>query len=557
MIKYLSMNSSSWFFPISALINGVTSAVLAFYLLFTLKKNRIARYLFYLCVVAVLWSIPYFFWQISSEYSQAFFWSKFLMFGAIFTSISYLHLVLVYLNLERQKFYKKVLLIFYIFTFIWVSANFTDYFVAGLESEMYFEYWPKAGPLYAPFLLAFVFEFIYASFLLFRQYRKSVGIQRIQVGLMLLGIFFGFIGGSTNYPLWYGIQIAPWGNILASAYVILTVYAMMKYKFMNLKVVSTELFTGLLFIIFLIDVFLSKNIWEGVFRLLGLAFMGFFGLMLVRSVRQEIQRREEVTDLAHSLEKANLRLQELDRQKTEFLSIASHQLRTPLSILKGYIELIKDGAYGKTTSKMTEVLNEMDESNEHLVKLVDDFLNISRIEQGRTKFVFSESDVNSLVSGVVKELSEKARQARLKIVWEPNKNLKKVVMDDEKIRHVVYNFVDNAIKYSHQGKIEVKAEVENGQLVVRVIDSGIGFGREDEVNFFTKFYRGKNVTGTNVNGTGLGLYVCKKFIEAHGGQVWATSPGLGQGSEFGFWIPLRGTGNGGQRNGKTEERGSK
>jgi len=264
-----------------------------------------------------------------------------------------------------------------------------------------------------------------------------------------------------------------------------------------------------------------------------------FGVMLVRSVREEVTRRKEVTKLAKSLEQANLRLQELDRQKTEFLSIASHQLRTPLSIIKGYLELIGDGAYGKVTKKMREILGDMDESNERLVKLVDDFLDITRIEQGRTKFSFDMYDMNDIVTSVVNELHDRAKDRKLKLLWQSGKEKHMMYMDDEKIRHVIFNYVDNAIKYTPKGSITVLLERGDDGLTVKVSDTGIGFGKEDEANFFQKFYRGKNVESTNVNGTGLGIYVCKKFIETHGGRVWAKSGGIGKGSEFGFWLPKK------------------
>lgn len=113
-----------------------------------------------------------------------------------------------------------------------------------------------------------------------------------------------------------------------------------------------------------------------------------------------------------------------------------------------------------------------------------------------------------------------------------------VYCDEEKIRHVVFNFIDNAIKYSEVGNIKVELYPENNGAAVRVRDNGLGFSKIDGANFFQKFYRGENVKGTNVNGTGLGLFVCSKFIEAHHGKVWAHSEGLGKGAEFGFWIPL-------------------
>lgn len=533
------MNSLYWFFPIAALINAVTSTVFSIYLIFGGFKNKVARFLFFFCFSVAAWSYCYFFWQISKDANSALLWARLLMFGAIFTSTSYFHLVLVFLQLDKEKFYKFVLAIFYFFSLVWVVANFTPYFVSHVVAISYFKFWPMAGPFYLPFLISFGIHVIYASSLLLKKFFRSKGEEKIQAGLMLLGIFLAFVGGSTNYPLWYGINFPPWGNILVGIYVVLTVYAMMKYKFLNIKVVSSELFTGLVFVIFLIDVFLSKSVAELTFRIVGLIFMIIFGAILIRSIHREIQRREEVTNLAHSLEKANLRLQELDRQKTDFLSIASHQLRTPLSILKGYIELIKDGGYGKPTKGIVETLDNMDSSNEHLIKLVDEFLNISRIEQGRTKFVFKTDDVFAVIEDVKKELYLRAKDKKIELVSSKRGIVPPVEMDAEKVRHVIFNFIDNAIKYSGAGKIATSLEAEDNGVTVRVCDKGFGFNKVDEANFFQKFYRGENVKGTNVTGTGLGLYVCRKFIEAHGGKVWAHSPGLGKGSEFGFWLPLK------------------
>ena len=243
--------------------------------------------------------------------------------------------------------------------------------------------------------------------------------------------------------------------------------------------------------------------------------------------------------LTKELRVANLRLEELDRQKTEFLSIASHQLRTPLSVLKGFTELIRDGAYGKPTTGIVGATKEIDESNEHLVKLVDEFLDISRIEQGRIKFNFSNCNFCEIADTTVHELIEKATQKGLEIRWSCPRDKKDVYCDREKIYNVIVNFVDNAIKYSKHGAIEITLTQEENGMAMRVKDNGIGFEKIDEVNLFQKFYRGENVKSTNVNGTGLGLYVCRKFIEAHGGRIWAHSHGLGKGSEFGFWVPLK------------------
>jgi signal transduction histidine kinase len=299
-----------------------------------------------------------------------------------------------------------------------------------------------------------------------------------------------------------------------------------------------KLFVVVLILVLTPDLFLANSLKQFMFRAAIISTVIFFSYLLVRSILKEVLRREQITKLAQDLQDANTRLQELDRQKTEFLSIASHQLRTPLSVINGYIGLLQDGAYGKPPAEMKEIFQNMDESNTRLTKLVDEFLDITRIEQGRTKFYYAPHDVNEIVDSAVKELRDRALQKGLNLVWERDYFPHIASVDDEKIRHGIYNFIDNAIKYSESGAITVKLENRDGGLAYTVTDQGLGFDENDRLNFFQKFYRGENVQGTNVNGTGLGLYVVSKFIEAHGGKVWAKSPGLGKGSEFGFWIPL-------------------
>lgn len=530
------------YFSLSGLINAIVSFGLAGYLLTVVRKVRIARYLVYLCLALGAWSTGYVLWQLSTTAPQALFWSRVLMAGAIFTSISLLHLVVVFLKLDTIKKYRRMLVAFYIPCFFWEIVNWTPYFVSGVEARGGFSFWPTPGPFYHPYVLLFLTHVVISAWLLYREYKQGKGDRRMQALVLLVGITVTFVGGSTNYFLWYNIPIAPWGNLGASLYAILTVYAIMKYGLLNLRVVAAEVFTVALMTIALIDVFLSEALGEFLLNVTVLFFMSLFGVMLVTSIRKEVGRTEELSKLAKSLEHANLRLQELDRQKTEFLSIASHQLRTPLSIIKGYIELLSDGVYGRVTKKMKHIFANIDESNERLVKLVDEFLDITRIEQGRTKFLFRSCDMKTLISGVVAEFKTKAKEKQLTIVWNAKHTpTVEATCDKEKIRHVLFNYFDNAIKYTDEGSIVVECTQEKKGVAVRVTDTGIGFKEGDKANFFQKFYRGKNVEGSNVNGTGLGIYVCRKFVEAHGGHVWAKSLGTGRGAEFGFWIPFEHT----------------
>lgn len=531
------MEMSYLYFAFSAVFNAVVSTFLGFLILFKDKKNKVNRNLAWFSFGVALWSYFYILWPLATTREMTLLAFQLLHIPACFVSIFYLHFVVNWLGLFEKK--KLIIWVGYILSFYFAALTFTSAFITDMVPKFSMRFWAIPGMLYHYYLAMFFGLVLYASYLLIRNYFVSDAMRKKQIIMILVGIVLSFIGGSTNYFLWYNINIPPYGNILASSFVIFTVYAIVRYNLLNIKLIATEGVLLIMNTLLLFRFLVSRGLAEFVVNVL--IFIGSFVLsfVLISGVKREIKRREEITTLAHSLEKANLRLQELDRQKTEFLSIASHQLRTPLSILKGYIELIKDGGYGKPTKGIVETLDSMDSSNEHLIKLVDEFLNISRIEQGRTKFVFKVDDIFAVVEDVKKELDLRAKDKKLELVSKKHKDLSLVEMDAEKVRHVIFNFVDNAIKYSEDGKITISAENEDNGVTVRVRDQGFGFGKVDEANFFQKFYRGENVKGTNVTGTGLGLYVCRKFIEAHGGKVWAHSPGLGKGGEFGFWLPLK------------------
>ncbi len=381
-----------------------------------------------------------------------------------------------------------------------------------------------------------------AVYILVRKIKRTQGIQRQQLRFVMGGIALMLTLVILTIPLpiylFHDMQFVAWASVYVLVFLIMTALAILRYHLFDVKLIAIEFLVGTLILVLFVEGLLSNSTLQIIYKICFAILIGILGTFLARSVEKEHKQKEELKDLAHSFEKANIRLQELDKQKTEFLSIAAHQLRTPLSIIKGYVELVKEGAYGKTNQKTNAVLSNVENTNEHLVKLVDEFLDISRIEQGRTKYNFESSNICETVTSVVEEMKMRAEEKALSIFWS-SCHLPAVIMDAEKVRHVVFNFVDNAIKYSESGKIEIVTEDEGDGVAVRVRDSGIGFEKNDQANFYQKFYRGDNVKGTNVNGTGLGLYVCRKFIEAHGGKVWAHSEGLKKGSEFGFWLPFK------------------
>jgi signal transduction histidine kinase len=239
------------------------------------------------------------------------------------------------------------------------------------------------------------------------------------------------------------------------------------------------------------------------------------------------------------LQDANTRLRELDKAKSEFLSIASHQLRTPISAIKGYLSMIIDGDFGKVPKNINDVVKQIFESSARLARLINIFLNVSRIESGRLKLDKKPIQINDLIEGVIIELINQAKQKKVILEYKKKKKVPPLIFADaDKLREVILNLVDNSIKYTPEGSIIVTVESDDKQLNFKVSDTGIGIKKDEVKTLFRKFVRGSGVAQVHTGGSGLGLFIAQKIIKEHDGQIWAESEGKGKGSVFQFTIPV-------------------
>ncbi|MDP3244455.1 MAG: ATP-binding protein [bacterium] len=556
-----------------------TSIILGFFVYLKDYKAKMNRTFTLFCFSVAFWSAGYYLWQISIEGEEALFWSRVLMAGATFIPIFYLHFVLHFLDIYKDK--KRTLFFGYFLFFIFFFLDFTPYIVKEVRPALSFEFWPKPGAAFHPFLALWFFYTSYSTYLLLCGYKFSSGIKRVQIKFILLGMIIGFIGGSTNYLLWYGIQVPPIANPLVALYVVMVTIAVLKYNLMNIKVIAAELLTSAIIIVLSSQVFFAKTLLDGILRFIFLLLVTIFGLLLIHSVKGEVRRREEVEQLSRELAIANEKLKEMDRAKTDFLSIASHQLRSPLTVIKVGVGALLDGTFGPVKEpKQIFAMNKIFENADRLIGLIGDYLNISRIEMGKIQYNFKETDVGALVKEITEEYKQRAATKGLKLSFKSAKKMPLAICDDGKIREVITNIIDNSIKYTSAGSVEVKCEyitppapltpvVERsafttgqalrgepregitskggkGEIGVSVKDTGLGLDSEEMKIIFQKFRRASDGNlrrreGEPVEGSGLGLYVAKMFLEAHGGKIWVESEGKGKGSTFYFVLPLKPT----------------
>ena len=329
-------------------------------------------------------------------------------------------------------------------------------------------------------------------------------------------------------------------GIFSSLFIpLLSGYSIIKHRLMNVQVIATETIAFFFLFANFTIIFFSQSVLELLVRIIAFCIILFLIIALIRYMDNEMQRKSELQVIADRLALANQELKRLDNAKSEFISIASHQLRTPLTAIKGYTSLILEGNYGKIDSQMQDVVNKVYAANTRLIDLVENLLSISRLESGRMQYNFQPTQVEEIVTdlGNMFAVSAKKRGLDFSVVL-PEQPLPKVDLDPAKIREVMSNLIDNAIKYTEHGSVIASLWQEGDKLRYSVKDTGIGVTAEDKERLFSKFSRSKETERLYVGGTGLGLYVGKTFVEKHGGRIWVESAGHGRGSEFIFELPI-------------------
>jgi signal transduction histidine kinase len=230
------------------------------------------------------------------------------------------------------------------------------------------------------------------------------------------------------------------------------------------------------------------------------------------------------------------KLKEVDQMKDDFISIAAHELRAPLTAISGYAMLLKESLGDKVSSDDKESLDRVIISTKRLNKLIEDILNVSRIEQGRLSLEFQKCDINEIVNESVEELRSEAENKGLQLEVSLAGQPEYVRVDKEKLRQVLINLIDNAIKYTFRGGVDIRVSSKNNRVFVDVKDTGIGMALEEQRQLFTKFYRVKSKETAEISGTGLGLWIVKQLVEKMGGKIGMQSI-KGTGSRFFISFP--------------------
>jgi len=242
--------------------------------------------------------------------------------------------------------------------------------------------------------------------------------------------------------------------------------------------------------------------------------------------------------IAQNLRKTNRRLRQVSALKDEFVSLTSHELRTPLTAIGGSLSTVLEGYAGRVDDKAKEFLEGAFNENTRLLRLVNNLLNISRIEAGRLKFNIVPSDLNEVIRAALETLKTQAEEKKLSLIFDPQENLI-VQADEDKLREIIINLCGNALKFTEVGHVGVTTWRQGELAIVAVEDTGRGILPQDQQKLFKKFMQADGTKATKKKGgTGLGLYICKNLIEGMGGEIWLQSEHT-KGSTFYFTLPLK------------------
>ncbi|MDP2838090.1 MAG: HAMP domain-containing sensor histidine kinase [Candidatus Moranbacteria bacterium] len=508
--------------------------------LFVYIKNKellSARLLFFMALFFSLWVVgDLIIWISPDSRVVMFWWSLINLFEII---VSLLTLYFSYAFLEQKDVFPKMKVFSFLLLLPFIILVSSTWNLLGFDTV---SCEATQGPLIYYFY--FLEGLLSLSLLIYliKKITQSVQENRKQVILFSLGVTLFLLSYSgTNIVAsltgdWHILQYGLFGSPIFAAFL---AFLIVRYQAFSMKLIGAQALVAGLILLIASQYFFIKEainfILVGITLILALGF----GAVLIRSVMQEVKRKEEMQELSKRLATANQELRRLDAAKSEFISIASHQLRTPLTAIRGYVSLVLEGAYGKVTPTLQDVLNKVYTVNNRMSQLVEDLLSISRIESGRVQYNFAPIQLEPLVAEIVDMLSLMAKEKKLFLkIKLPKKSLPKLSLDVNKIREVISNLIDNAIKYTKEGGVLVSVEAVERCAIVKVKDTGIGVDMKSSERLFQKFTRSSETMKLDVSGTGLGLYVGKTFVEAHGGLLSVESEGPGKGACFIIKFPL-------------------
>lgn len=544
--------SSNVFSPLiyySHIFSSVVTLIIGIYILIKQPKNTLAFVFFLITLTFSIWVFSdLVLWADSDPSRIMFFWSLTVLFEPIIYALC-LYFSILYLSKNIISIKNRITILTLLLPTLLLVP--TKYAIIGFNytncDREVFE-----GPLvYYGYFIEIVF-LLWIAIIITRTFaRTPVGRRReiVVFGTGLILFLLTFTWGNIIGTLSDNWTLAQYGLFGMPVFIGFLAYNIVKFKLFNIKLIGANVLVLTLWILMgsllaIQDINVSHAVTA-----ITLIITIILGFILINSVRKEVNQRLRIEALAADLTVANNRLVELDKQKSEFVSFATHQLRAPLTAMKGYTSLILEGELGSMNDEIKKAVKRIFDSSNTLANIINDYLNISRIELGTLKYNFEIVDFRAVVSQVIDELKPSIDKKGLKFsfmgqVLDDNgyienigdsSNARFIVhADKEKIKQVITNLIDNALKYTPSGSIDVRIvrNIRDRKILFTIKDTGMGIAPEVMPKLFEKFIRSDRANKQNIYGTGLGLYLARQIMMSHKGRIWAESLGEGKGSTF-------------------------
>lgn len=513
---------SQTYFDLIGVVVAVTGiGVLSGIVFFRSKQSITSRTFFFFSLVTILWGFSNYFLYKFTEPDLVVLALRLHIFLTIWHSYAFFQLAYVFPSEKKElpTWHRYILLPVAFFTSVLLLIPFVFTKVNSLISFAGFANPEKSDGIILAGIVTFSFLIAGIS-VLYNKIADSKGDERRQIMLMFTGmsltagllLLFSFVLpiGFQNY------DFVSFGALFIFPVIVFTAYAIYIVELFHVKNLFAGIFTFFLCVFSLVELMISDNIEQLLLRIL------VFILTLVLSIQ---------------LVKNTFEIELANEQKSELMTFATHEIRTPITIMRGYAAILLDGDKGQISPQVVDLLQKIMISGNEVIALLSQYLNKSKIELGQLQYVFLKVDIVQLVNEILGTLQVNAEQKGLYLTEVlPTKEKIFANVDQGKIKEVIINLIDNSIKYTPKGSVTVSVEVHDKKVLIKVSDTGVGIPEDTMQVLFKEFSRA-DVQKVNILGTGLGLYLAKIFVNVHKGRIWAESEGKNKGAQFYIELP--------------------
>jgi signal transduction histidine kinase len=534
--------------------------ILAIFVFLKNKKDRINIYYSFTALATGCWTFGLAAFSLSIDLDVATFWCKFYYVSAALIASSFLAFSFVF-PFDKRKLPKIYSSLFYLFTIFIIGIS---VWPGAMIKEIVIRPWGKEAIL-SPFYFIYTTYFVmcvigaFGNFL--RKHKQSLQneVYKMQIKYVFIGTSIAMAWGmmfNLFLPLIGNYKLIWLGPYLSLAMIGFIAYAIFKHHLMNIKIITTELFGVLIMIVVLLDALMARSRIEFFLKFGLFMVVAVFSILLIRSVLNEVRSTEKVVKLAHHLEKANIELKKLDKAKSEFISIASHQLRTPVSVIKGVSSMMKEGDMEHFSKEKRErFIDSLWQKSCKLERIIKDILSATEMTSIKYKAEKEKAepiDLEELLKESINDFQPAAQEREIELSLTVfGRPIPKIYGEAMYLRDAVDNLIDNALKYTpslktssevrgkrkKKGIVSVSLTKKENNVIISVKDNGIGIPPKEKANLFDKFTRASNARDMYTDGSGLGLFIAKEIVEGHQGKIWLESE-FNKGTTFYISLPI-------------------